>query len=361
MKVLFACGGTGGHIYPAIAIAEEIRKKDNDAEILFIGAKGRIEEKIVPENGYELKTVTIKGLDRKNLLKNITLPIKIFGAVKNCKKIIREFQPDVAIGTGGYSSLPAIYAAAKMGIPTLVQGGDSYPSKVTKFLSRYADRIVINFEETRVHLKRKGNIVRFSHPVRTELSKVSKDEGYELFGLDRNKKTLFVFGGSQGAKGINDAIEKIITELTEMDLNLIWQTGKTDYERLHGKFNDVNKNIKIFEFIEHIGHAYSISDLVVCRAGISSIMELSMLGMASLLVPYPFAAENHQEKNARTIERANAGLVLEQTELDEKLLDTIKDTLSDDEKLKEMRENIKQFADPDAAEKIAGEALKLVS
>lgn len=361
MKVLFACGGTGGHIYPAIAIAEEIKRKDNGVEILFIGAKGRIEEKIVPENGYELKTVTIKGLDRQNLLKNLTLPFKIFGAVKDCKKIIREFQPDVAIGTGGYSSLPAIYAAAKMGIPTLVQGGDSYPSKVTKFLSRYADRIVINFEETRVHLKKKGNIVRFSHPVRTELSKVSRDEAYELFGLDRNKKTLFIFGGSQGAKGINEAIERIADDLNAMELNIIWQTGKTDFERLHGKYNDESSNVKVYEFIEHIGHAYSISDLVVCRAGISSIMELSMLGMAALLVPYPYAAENHQEKNARTIERANAGIVLEQVELEEKLLDTIKNTMSDDKKLNEMRENIKQFADPDAAEKIAGEALMLVS
>lgn len=360
MKVLFACGGTGGHIYPAIAIAEEIKRKDENAEILFIGAKGRIEEKIIPENGYELKTVTIKGLDRKNFFKNITLPLKILGAVKDCKKIIREFDPEVAIGTGGYASLPAIYAASKMGIPTLIQGGDSYPSKVTKFLSKYVDRVVINFEETRVHLKRKENIVRFSHPVRTALSKVNKDEAYELFGLDRNKKTLFIFGGSQGAKGINDAVEKIISELTEMDLNLLWQTGKYDYERFHNKFNDEEKNIKIFEFIEHMGHAYSVSDLVVCRAGISSIMELSMLGMAALLIPLPFAAENHQEKNARTIERAHAGIVLEQAELDEKLLGTIKDSISNDVLLNEMKENIKQFSDPHAAEKIAGEVLKLV-
>ncbi|MCB0725119.1 MAG: undecaprenyldiphospho-muramoylpentapeptide beta-N-acetylglucosaminyltransferase [Ignavibacteriae bacterium] len=361
MKVLFACGGTGGHIYPAIAIADEIMKRDENAGILFVGAKGKIEEKIVPDNGFELKTITIKGLDRKNFFKNITLPIKILGAVKDCRKIIREFGPDVAIGTGGYSSLPAIYAASKMGIPTLIQGGDSYPSKVTKFLSKYVSRVVINFEETRAHLKRKENIIRFSHPVRASLSRVSKEEAYELFGLDSGKRTLFIFGGSQGAKGINEAVENIIDKLREMNINIIWQTGKTDFDRLHEKYNDDSQDVKVYEFIEHIGHAYSIADLVVCRAGISSIMELSTLGLAALLIPYPFAAENHQEKNARTIERAKAGLVLEQNELKEKLFETIQSTLSNDVLLNEMRENIRQFSDPQAAEKIADEALKLVA
>lgn len=359
MKVLFACGGTGGHIYPAIAIAEEIKKIDRDAEILFIGAKGKIEEKIVPANGYNLKTVTIKGLERKKLFKNLTLPLKIFGAVKDCRKIIKEFNPDLAIGTGGYASLPAIYAAAKLGVPTLVQGGDSFPSKVTKFLSRYVDKVVINFEETREHLKRKEKIVRFSHPVRSSLDEVSREAAYELFGLEPDKQTIFIFGGSQGARGINTAIEEIADDLKAMNVNIIWQTGKSDFERLHEKFN--NGSIKVYEYIENIGHAYRIADLVICRAGISSIMELSTLGMAALLIPYPYAAENHQEKNARTIERADAGLVLEEGELKEKLLDTIKSTINDENTLKKMRVNIKQFSDPNAARKIAEEALKLAS
>jgi UDP-N-acetylglucosamine--N-acetylmuramyl-(pentapeptide) pyrophosphoryl-undecaprenol N-acetylglucosamine transferase len=359
MKVLFACGGTGGHIYPAIAIAAEIKKIDQNAEILFIGAKGKIEEKIVPANGYELKTVTIKGLERKKLIKNLTLPLKIFGAVKDCRKIIKEFNPDVAIGTGGYASLPAMYAAAKLRVPTLIQGGDSFPSKVTKFLSRYVDKVVINFEETRSFLKRKDKIVRFSHPVRSSLDEVSKDAAYELFGLDANKKTIFIFGGSQGARGINIAIEEIISDLKAMSINIIWQTGRSDFERLHDSYN--NGNVKVYEYIENIGHAYRIADLVICRAGISSIMELSTLGMAALLIPYPYAAENHQEKNARTIERADAGFVLEEGELKEKLLALIKSNIGNDEILTKMRNNIRQFSDPDAAKKIAEEALKLVN
>lgn len=359
MKVLFACGGTGGHIYPAIAIAEEVKKIDENAEILFIGAKGKIEEKIVPANGYKLKTVTIKGLERRNLLKNLTLPLKIFGAVKDCRKIIKEFNPDVAIGTGGYASLPAIYAAAKLKVPTLIQGGDSFPSKVTKFLSRYVDKVVINFEETRSYLKRKQKIVRFSHPVRSSLDEVSKEEAFELFGLDPANKTIFIFGGSQGARGINKAIEEIIPDLRIMGINIIWQTGKSDFERLHEEYN--NGNIKVYEYIENIGHAYRIADLVICRAGISSIMELSTLGMAVLLIPYPYAAENHQEKNARTIERANAGLVLEEGELKDKLLNVIKETITNNNTLNSLRENIKQFSDPDAAKKIAEEAIKLVN
>src|SRR5690606_14129030 len=187
---------------------------------------------------YNLKTVTIKGLERKKLFKNLTLPLKIFGAVKDCRKIIKEFNPDLAIGTGGYASLPAIYAAAKLGVPTLVQGGDSFPSKVTKFLSRYVDKVVINFEETREHLKRKEKIVKFSHPVRSSLDEISRDVANELFGFEPGKKTIFIFGGSQGARGVNTAIEEIADDLKAMNVNIIWQTGKSDFERIHGKFNN---------------------------------------------------------------------------------------------------------------------------
>ena len=361
MRILFACGGTGGHIYPAIAIADEIRKLVSDVEILFIGAKGKIEEKIVPECGYELKTVEIKGLDRKSIIKNIGLPFKLMRAVRECKKIIRDFSPDAAVGTGGYASVPAIYAASKLGIPALIQGGDAFPGRATKFLARYVKKIVINFEETAAHLKFKLKLIHIAHPVRSSLNTTSRDEAYKFFDLDENQKTLFVFGGSQGAKGINDTIAAHFDKLMEMNVNLIWQVGKNDFEDLHDRFGTVSHNVKVYEFIQNMGYAYSIADLVVCRAGISSIMELSSIGVPALLVPYPYAAENHQEKNARALEREGAAKVIVQSELEEKFFDTIKSILDDHELLSNMRMNIKQFGDPEAAGKIANEVLKLAS
>ncbi|MEZ4689891.1 MAG: UDP-N-acetylglucosamine--N-acetylmuramyl-(pentapeptide) pyrophosphoryl-undecaprenol N-acetylglucosamine transferase [Ignavibacteria bacterium] len=237
MRYLFSGGGSGGHIFPAIAIAEEIRKIDKEAEFLFIGAKGRIEEKIVPSNNFRLETIDISGIDRSKILNNTMLPVKFLKALMRCRKLIRNFAPDVAVGTGGFVCGPVIYTANLLGIPTLIQEGNSFAGKTIKFLSRKANKVVINFEETKKYLKRKDNIVIISHPIRSSLTRTDKKESTEFFGLDGKNKTIFIFGGSQGARGINENIDRILEELYRINVNVIWQTGKqSDFEKYSVKF-----------------------------------------------------------------------------------------------------------------------------
>ena len=193
MKILFAAGGTGGHIFPAISIADEIKKIDNESEILFIGAKGRIEEKVVPANNYELRTISVSGLNRGDIKRNLSVPIKMIGALQSSKKILKEFHPNVVVGTGGFVSVPVIINAKRMSIPILLQEGNSFPGKATKYLSKKADKVIINFAETSKFLKRNDNILRISHPIRRSLSKVDKRKALEFFGLNKSWKTLFIF------------------------------------------------------------------------------------------------------------------------------------------------------------------------
>lgn len=360
MKYLFAGGGTGGHIFPAIAIADEIRKLDTDAEILFIGAKGRIEEKIVPSNNYKLETIDISGFDRSKLRKNIKLPYKFLLALRRCRKIVKEFRPDVVIGTGGFVSGPVIFTAIRMEIPALIQEGNSFAGKTTKFLSSRADKVVVNFDETKNYLKRKDNVIKISHPIRSSLKKIEKQKSLQYFDLSTERKTIFIFGGSQGARGINNGIEKIIKRLYENNLNIIWQTGKNDFEKMNTEFIYLKDRVKIFEFIDNIEYAYSASDVVICRAGITSIMELAYLEQASILIPLPSSAENHQEMNARSLEVKAAAKVVLQSNIENKLLEEIMDLISNEEKMNQLKSNVKQFSDPDAGKKIAIEAIKLI-
>jgi UDP-N-acetylglucosamine--N-acetylmuramyl-(pentapeptide) pyrophosphoryl-undecaprenol N-acetylglucosamine transferase len=360
MKYLMAGGGSGGHIFPAIAIAEEIKKLDSKAEVLFVGAKGRIEEKIVPSNNFKLVTIDISGFDRSEIKKNIGLPLKFILALRKCRQIIREFEPDVAIGTGGFVCGPVIYAANRAEIPTLIQEGNSYAGQTIKFLSKRSGKVVINFEETRNYLKRQDNIIRIPHPVRSSLRKTGREKGLEYFGLPADRKTVFIFGGSQGARGINTGIEMILKELNESKLNILWQTGKSDFERLNEKFKDLKDSVRILEFIDKIDLAYSAADIVICRAGITSIMEIAYLKMASILIPLPSSAENHQELNALSMEKRNAAIVVLQRDLENRLSNEIISLIKDEKKLNELRNNVNEFSDPEAAKKIAGEAIKLI-
>lgn len=360
MKYIFAGGGSGGHIYPAIAIADEIRKLDDKAEILFIGAKGRIEEKIVPSNNYRLETVEISGINRENIIKNYRLPVKLLTSFRRCLRIIKEFKPDAAIGTGGFVCGPVIFAAAILKIPTLIQEGNSFAGKTVKFLSGRVDKVVINFKETEKYFRRKDNIIQIPHPVRSSLKTRDREKSLEEFGLPAGRKTIFVFGGSQGARGINSGIEKIIRKLCERNLNVIWQTGKNEFERLSREFEDLKKSVRILEFIDNIDTAYSASDLVICRAGITSITELSFLQKPAILIPLPSSAENHQEMNAQSLEVRKAAVMIKENEINGKLYEEIMRILTDERVKAELSENIKQFSDADAAKKIAEEAIKLI-
>ena len=355
MKVILSGGGTGGHIFPAIAIANELKNMIKDIDILFIGAKGKLEEIIVPENNYNLKTLPISGFNKRNIF---GLPFKILKSLSLSKKIIRDFAPDVVVGTGGYASAPVLYSASKMNIPTLIQEGNSYPGKVTRFLAPRVNKVVINFNETEEYLKRKDNIIRISHPVRLNLRKIERTEANLFFDLNSQNKTIFIFGGSQGAKALNNCFRKIFKNLLQKKINIIWQTGKNEYEDIK-KLTDNYNNISIRSFISNMDYAYSAADLVICRAGISSIMELSYLQIPSVLVPYPLAAENHQEKNSRSLEKEKACIVILQNELETKLADTIINMISDEKKLEVMKNNAGKFTDKDAAKKIANEIIKL--
>ncbi|MEO8209131.1 MAG: undecaprenyldiphospho-muramoylpentapeptide beta-N-acetylglucosaminyltransferase [bacterium] len=359
MKYLFAGGGSGGHIFPAIAIADEIKKIDENADILFIGAKGRIEEKIIPSNNYKLETIDITGFDRSSLTKNVRLPMKFILALRRCRMIIKNFKPDVVIGTGGFVCGPVVYVANMLGVPTLIQEGNSFAGRTIKFLAAKSDKVVINFEETKNYLKRKDNLIKISHPVRSSLKHFDRKEALEFFKLPEDRKTIFIFGGSQGAKGINTGIEHIIKNLYENNLNIIWQTGKSDYEKIFIEFAYLQDRIKIFEFIENIDYAYSASDIVICRAGITSIMEIAYLKLASILIPLPTSAEDHQLMNARSLEKTGAAIVVLQNDIEKRLLNEIMDLINDGEKLLKLKSSVSNFSDPEAARKIALEAIKL--
>lgn len=359
MKYLFAGGGTGGHIFPAIAIADELRKLDSNAEILFVGAKGRIEEKIVPSYNYPLETIEIAGIDRSRLVKNLKLPFLFMRALNKCDKIIRRFRPDAAVGTGGFVCGPVIYQAQRSGIPTLIQEGNAFAGQTVKFLASRSSRVVINFEETLKYLKRKDNVIRIAHPIRSSLKRTDRVEALKEFGLTAEVKTLFVFGGSQGARGINNLIKSIAERLNSDKVNLIWQTGRSDAAELKKQFEIPGGRIRILEFIENIDKAYSASDLVVCRAGITSIMELAYMKMPSVLIPLPGSAEDHQGINADTYASSGAARVVRQEQNAEKLYEEVTSILNDEELQSEMSESAGSFADPLAAEKIATEVIKL--
>ncbi len=354
MRYIFAGGGTGGHIFPAISIADCIRRIDSDAKILFIGSKGRLEEKLVPQNNYEIKIIELHGLNKGKVISNLNLPFMIIRAVREVKKIVKEFNPDAVVGTGGYAAAPLIYVAEKAGIPVFMQEGNAIPGKVTKMFAKKAARIFVNFNDAKKYFRYKDNLTVEAHPIRFSKGKIRRTEALGFFKLEEHP-VLFVFGGSQGASAINSAVLKIADKLSELNINIIWQTGKKDFNKIKESTSKHENRIKVFEFINEMNIAYSAADLCVCRAGISSIMELAALSMPSLLIPYRFAAENHQEKNALALSSADACIVLKENELDDKLFSTIAGYIADSRKLETLGRNINKFSDPDSALKIANE------
>jgi len=357
-RIVFAAGGTGGHIYPAIAVADELKKINENVKIKFIGAKGKIEEKIVPQNGYELNTIEVRGFLRSLSLKNFGTAFKLLKALREAKKILKQFNPELVFGTGGYVSGPVLKSASKLGMKTVVQEGNYYPGITVRLLSSVADKVIINFNETKKYLKRQDNIEVMSYPVRENLERISKKEALEFFGLSDTKKTLFVFGGSQGASSINSALLKCVKNLLTGDIQIIWQTGEKDFDGI-SKSLENRGLIKIFKYIERINLAYSASDLIVCRGGVSTIMELASFGAAAVIVPYPLAAENHQEKNAKAFVEKKASSMILDSELNEKFESVVLQLIHDDSALEQMRSNIKLFADRKAASKIVQMLLKL--
>jgi UDP-N-acetylglucosamine--N-acetylmuramyl-(pentapeptide) pyrophosphoryl-undecaprenol N-acetylglucosamine transferase len=351
-KIIIAAGGTGGHLFPAIAIADELKRINGDTDIQFLGAKGKIEEKVVPKKGYKLKIIEIAGLKRSLSPKNLGMFIKLKRAIKETKKYLSEQKPELVFGTGGFVSGPALWASTKMGIPSVIQEGNYYPGITVKLLARKLDKVIVNFDGTKKFLKRQDNIEVMPYPVRENLKKYSKVEACSYFKLDPAKKVLFVLGGSQGAHSINRVLMDNIIILFKQNIQLIWQTGETDFEKITTTINGLS-GIKALKFIDDIDFAYSAADLVLCRSGISTAMELAYFGAAALFVPYPFASENHQEKNARAIVEKDAAEMVHDKDLDSILADKILELLNDENRLSKLRENISGISDRNAANKIA--------
>jgi UDP-N-acetylglucosamine--N-acetylmuramyl-(pentapeptide) pyrophosphoryl-undecaprenol N-acetylglucosamine transferase len=353
-RFLFAGGGTGGHLYPAIAVADEIKRLKPESEIIFVGTKSKIEGIVIPKLGYGFKSIWIKGFARKFNLENVLFPLKLFVSLMQSLFISFRFKPKVAIGSGGYVAGPAIWAASVLGAKVILMESNSYPGVTTRLLERYADELHITFEDSKKYLRQADKIKVTGNPVRAELGSSEKEEAKKYFELDETKTTVLVLGGSLGAASINEAVASCVKELEKKSLQIIWQTGKNYY----AKYKSINLNsVKILDFIEDMNKAYSACDLLVARAGATTIAELTVLGIPSILIPSPHVAENHQYYNAKSLADSNAAVLVKDSDVKNILKDKILEVTADEKLQKSLSENAKKISKPEAANVIAKSAI----
>lgn len=359
LKFIVSGGGTGGHIYPAIAIANELKSRFPDAEFLFVGAKDKMEMQKVPQAGYKIEGLWIAGLQRKLTVQNMMFPFKLISSLWESRQIINKFKPDVVIGTGGFASGPLLQVANSRNIPTLVQEQNSYPGITNKLLSKKANKICVAYDNLERFFP-KEKIVLTGNPVREDLLNIEnkKEEAIAHFNLDRNKKTLLVLGGSLGARRINQLIEKEIYNIVSKDIQVIWQCGKF-YINEYKHFSD-GKNVQVLDFIDRMDLVYAAADFVISRAGASSVSELCLVGKPTIFIPSPNVAEDHQTKNAKAIVDKNGAILLKENELDEKFETTFSNLISNESLQKELSQNIKSLAKPNATKDIVEEIIKLI-
>ena len=360
LRVIIAGGGTGGHIFPAIAIANALKRNVPDLEVLFVGAKGKMEMEKVPQAGFEIRGIDIEGFNRSSLIKNIWLPFKIIKSIFQVRKIVRAFRPDAVIGVGGYSTFPVLRFAQAKNIPTFIHEANSFAGKTNILLGKKARKVFVATDGMEKFFPSQ-QIMITGNPVRTEILKtVNRDESIAHFGLDPAKKTVLASGGSLGAKGINEAIESGIDEFEKNDVQLIWQTGKPFFEKAKAVTSG-RKNIWTNDFITKMEFAYGASDIVIARAGAMTIAELCVVKKPVVFVPFPFAAENHQTVNAQHLVSKNAGLMIRDNEAKEKLVRTAIDLTKDERRQEELKENIGKLAIRDADEIVAKEVLTILN
>ncbi len=353
-RFLFAGGGTGGHLYPAIAVADEIKKLKPESEIIFVGTKSKIEGRIVPKLGYGFKSIWIKGFARKFNMENLLFPIKLFVSLMQSLFISFRFRPKVAIGSGGYVAGPAIWGASVLGAKVILMESNSYPGVTTRLLERYADELHIAFEDSKKYLRHPEKLKVTGNPVRTELGSSNKEEAKKFFGLDESKTTVLVLGGSLGAASINEAVASCVEELEKKSLQVIWQTGKNYYP----KYKSINfDSVKILDFIEDMNKAYSACDVLVARAGATTIAELTVLGIPSILIPSPHVAENHQYFNAKSLSDNNAAMLIKDSEVKDILKNRILELAGDKSLQRTLKENAIKLSKPEAANVIAKSAI----
>lgn len=362
LRVIVSGGGTGGHIFPAISIANAIKAQHPEAKILFVGAEGRMEMKRVPAAGYPIKALPICGFDRKHLLKNIAVLFKIWKSRRMAKSIIRDFKPMVAVGVGGYASGPTLNMAAAMGIPTLIQEQNSYAGVTNKLLAKGADKICVAYEGMERFFP-KEKIIMTGNPVRQGLlsNTRSRAEALAAFGLQTDRKTVLLIGGSLGARTLNESVLTHLDEIASFGIQFIWQTGGYYFEQIQNVLKEKGKpsNLFVTDFISSMEDAYAAADLVISRAGASSISELCLLGKPAILVPSPNVAEDHQTKNALALVNKNAALYVKDAEAKEKLIKLAIDTVKEEKVLSDLSLHIKGMAFLNSADKIAEEVYKL--
>ena len=362
LRIIISGGGTGGHIFPAISIANAIKAKHPDAKILFVGALGRMEMQRVPAAGYEIKGLPICGFDRKHLLKNIAVLFKIWKSQHIAKKIVREFKPMAAVGVGGYASGPTLNVCAEKGIPCLIQEQNSYAGVTNKILAKKATKICVAYDGMERFFPAE-KIVKTGNPVRQNVlnNEMTKEEARKSFGLDPNKKTVLLVGGSLGARTVNESMKQHLDEVKATNVQFIWQTGKyynAEMNQAVEDFGDI-PNLKVLDFISDMGAAYKAADLVISRAGASSISEFCLIGKPVILVPSPNVAEDHQTKNAMALVNKDAAIYVKDAEAPQVLLHTALETVANDQKLASLSENIKKLGLKDSADVIADEVIKL--
>ena len=362
LRVIISGGGTGGHIFPAISIANAIKAKQPEAKILFVGALGRMEMQRVPAAGYEIKGLPISGFDRHHLLKNVIVLYRIWKSQRMARRIVKQFRPMAAVGVGGYASGPTLNVCADKGIPCLIQEQNSYAGVTNKLLAKKADKICVAYEGMDRFFPA-DKIIMTGNPVRQNVlhTKITPEEARKHFGLDPQRKTVLLIGGSLGARTVNESVIRHLDLVRESGVQFIWQTGKYYHEEILRQLKEQPEMpmLKVTDFISEMGIAYQAADLVISRAGASSISEFCLIGKPVILVPSPNVAEDHQTKNAMALVNRNAAIYVKDSEAPEVLMKQAIETVNNDEKLKALRENILKLGLKNSADVIADVVIKL--
>ena len=362
LRIIISGGGTGGHIFPAVSIANAIKAKHPNAKILFVGAEGRMEMQRVPAAGYEIKGLPIKGFDRAHKLKNFKVLFKLWKSLRMARQIIKDFKPQAAVGVGGYASGATLYECAKMGIPCLIQEQNSYAGVTNKLLSKRVAKICVAYEGMERFFPA-NKIIMTGNPVRQNVLKtnLSIEEARKSFGLDPNKKTILLVGGSLGARTINRSVIEHLNLIHDSEVQFIWQTGKYYYQKISDSMKGKElPNLKVMDFISDMGAAYKAADLIISRAGASSISEFQIIGKPVILIPSPNVAEDHQTKNAMALVNKQAAIYVKDAEAPDTLLPLALKVIADDSKLRSLSENVKKMGLKNSADIIADEVLKLI-
>lgn len=358
VNILLSGGGTGGHIYPAVAIANELKLRNPQSKFLFVGASGRMEMEKIPQLGYDIKGLNITGLQRSLSWKNLTFPFKLVQSLIKANKIIKNFKPNVVIGTGGFASGPTLYMANKRNIPSLIQEQNSYPGITNKLLAKKVKKICVAYDGLERFFP-KDKLIKTGNPVRQDLLDISlkREEALKHYHLDKNKKTIVILGGSLGARAINKAMEQNVRVILKDNVQIIWQSGKLYYDD-YKQYSEVD-DVQVHEFINRMDLLYAAADIIISRAGAGSISELCLVGKPVIFIPSPNVAEDHQTKNAESVSDKQAAILLKESDI-EQFSEIIRNLIEDEARQLSLGRNIKKLALPNATKEIADEVEKIL-